>query len=118
MGSVMGVVQVTVQNAAGAGCSVRPPARFNFRARSAASFGTALVGALLLPIFTARDPGGVGVFANLLEHGPSALAGLAPGAQALARTSARRSFRAVFLTVDAFAALALVFAWTIPTRRL
>lgn len=118
MGSVMGVVQVTVQNAAGSSMLGAAAGSVQFSRAIGASFGTALVGALLLAVFTARDPGGVAVFAGLLEQGPAALASVAPEARALAQAALVSSFRAVFLTIDAFVALALVFAWSIPTRRI
>lgn len=118
MGSVMGVVQVTVQNAAGPGMLGAAAGSVQFSRAIGASFGTALVGAIMLAVFTAHDPDAVSVFADLLEHGPSALRNLAPDARAMAEDALNASFRAVFLTIDAFIALALVAAWSIPTRRL
>ncbi len=118
MGSVMGVVQVTVQNAAGAGMLGAAAGSVQFSRAIGASFGTALVGALLLAVFTARDPGAVSVFADLLEHGPVALAGLSSEQRALAQDALDASFRTVFLTIDVFAALAMICAWAVPSRRL
>lgn len=118
MGSVMGVVQVTVQNAAGFGMLGAAAGSVQFSRAIGASFGTALVGALMLAVFTAHDPGGVAVFGDLLEHGPAALIGLSPDLRTLAESALVASFRTVFLTIDAFVVLALVVAWSIPTRRL
>ncbi|MDE2363011.1 MAG: MFS transporter [Hyphomicrobiales bacterium] len=118
MGSVMGVVQVTVQNAAGQAMLGAAAGSVQFSRAIGASFGTALVGALMLAVFSARDPGGISVFADLLASGPDALAALAPDARALAQSALTSSFRTVFLTIDAFVALALFCAWSIPTRRL
>jgi EmrB/QacA subfamily drug resistance transporter len=118
MGSVMGVVQVTVQNAAGLAMLGAAAGSVQFSRAIGASFGTALVGALLLAVFTANDPLAVGVFAELVEHGPAALARLQPEARETAEHALDAGFRAAFLTMDAFAILALVFAWSIPDRRL
>ena len=118
MGSVMGVVQVVVQNAAGPGMLGAAAGSVQFSRAVGASFGTALVGAILLAVFTARDPGAVGAFADLLEHGPEALSRLAPQARIDTMAALDAGFRAVFLTIDAFAALALLCAWSIPNRRL
>jgi len=110
--------QVTVQNAAGAGMLGAAAGSVQFSRAIGASFGTALVGALLLAVFTARDPGAVSVFADLLEHGPVALAGLSSEQRALAQDALDASFRTVFLTIDVFAALAMICAWAVPSRRL
>ncbi len=118
MGSVMGVVQVTVQSVAGAGMLGAAAGSVQFSRAIGASFGAALVGVLLLAAFANRDPTGVGVFADLLEHGPSALAGLPAQTRMLAQDALVASFRVAFLIIDAFAALALLFAWIVPTRRL
>lgn len=118
MGSVMGVVQVTVQNAAGLGMLGAAAGSVQFSRAIGASFGTALVGAIMLAVFTANDPGGVSVFGDLLEHGPAALGSLSPDLRGLAENALAASFRAVFLTIDAFVVLALVAAWSIPARRL
>jgi len=118
MGSVMGVVQVIVQNAAGLGMLGAAAGSVQFSRAIGASFGTALVGAVLFGVFKARAGEAAEVFADLLERGPAALASLAPAARAAAELALATGFRAVFLVVAAFAALALACAWAIPTRRL
>lgn len=118
MGSVMGVVQVIVQNAAGAGMLGAAAGSVQFSRAIGASFGTALVGAVLFAVFKAHTGKAAGVFADLVERGPDALTRLAPAARATAELALSAGFRAVFLVVAAFAALALVFAWAIPNRRL
>lgn len=118
MGSVMGVVQVTVQNAAGPGMLGAAAGSVQFSRAIGASFGTALVGAVLLGVFAARDPAAAEAFANLIERGPEALAALDPAARAGVENALAASFRAVFFVIDGFAALALAFAWSIPSRRL
>ncbi|MFO1136167.1 MAG: MFS transporter [Rhodoblastus sp.] len=118
MGSVMGVVQVIVQNAAGAGMLGAAAGSVQFSRAIGASFGTALVGAILFAVFRAQAGEAAGVFADLVERGPAALTLLAPEARATAEIALAAGFRAVFFVVAGFAALALVCAWSIPSRRL
>ncbi|MFT4096852.1 MAG: MFS transporter [Rhodoblastus sp.] len=118
MGSVMGVVQVIVQNAAGPGMLGAAAGSVQFSRAIGASFGTALVGAILFATFRSHAGEAAGVFADLVERGPAALATLAPAMRALAQAALDAGFRAVFLAVAAFAALALICAWSIPSRRL
>ncbi len=118
MGTVMGVVQVIVQNAAGPGMLGAAAGSVQFSRAIGASFGTALVGAVLFAVFKSHAGDATGVFADLVEHGPSALAGLAPAVRATAEGALEAGFRAVFLLVAGYAALALICAWAIPNRRL
>ena len=118
MGSVMGVVQVIVQNAAGPGMLGAAAGSVQFSRAVGASFGTALVGAILFAVFKSHTGGAADVFADLVERGPSSLAGLAPAARSTAEFALSAGFRAVFLTITGFTALALVFAWSIPSRKL
>ena len=118
MGSVMGVVQVIVQNAAGAGMLGAAAGSVQFSRAIGASFGTALVGAVLFSVFESHAGDAAGVFADLVERGPDALTKLAPAARATAELALAAGFRAVFFVVAAFAALSLAFAWAIPNRRL
>lgn len=118
MGSVMGVVQVIVQNAAGPGMLGAAAGSVQFSRAIGASFGTALVGAVLFAVFKSHAGDAAGLFADLVERGPAALTGLAPAARATVEGALAAGFRAVFLLVAAYAALALVFAWAIPNRRL
>lgn len=118
MGSVMGVVQVTVQNAAGPARLGSAAASVQFSRAVGATFGTAIVGSALFAVFTADADVGRDAFAALLEHGPAALQALAPSAQAGAQAALHASFRAAFLAMNLFAMLALACAWSIPARRL
>lgn len=118
MGSVMGVVQVIVQNAAGAGMLGAAAGSVQFSRAIGASFGTALVGAVLFAVFKAQAGDATSVFADLVERGPVALTQLAPAVRETAEIALAAGFRAVFLVVAGFAALALVCAWSIPSRRL
>lgn len=118
MGSVMGVVQVIVQNAAGVGMLGAAAGSVQFSRAIGASFGTALVGAVLFAVFKAQAGDATSVFADLVERGPAALTQLAPAVRQTAEIALDAGFRAVFLVVAGFAALALVCAWSIPSRRL
>ena len=118
LGSVMGVAQVTVQNAAGGARLGSAAASVQFSRAVGASFGAAIVGAVLFAVFAARAPVERDLFAGLMEYGPSALDALAPAARAHAQAALQISFRAAFLTINVFALLALLAAWSIPARRL
>jgi EmrB/QacA subfamily drug resistance transporter len=116
MGTVMGVVQVTVQNAAGAASLGSAVGSVQLSRSVGASAGTALVGTVLFASISLGDPETARVFAQLVEdrHGSmTAIAG-----QATVYADIARAFRAAFLTIAAFAATGAVLAWSIPMRRL
>ncbi|MFV0281145.1 MAG: MFS transporter [Rhodoblastus sp.] len=118
MGSVMGVVQVIVQNAAGVGMLGAAAGSVQFSRAIGASFGTALVGAALFAVFNAQAGEATDIFADLVERGPEALTRLTPALRAVAENALAAGFRAIFLVIASFTALALVFAWSIPARKL
>jgi len=115
MGTVMGVVQVTVQNAAGAASLGSAVGSVQLSRSVGAAAGTALVGTVLFASISLGDPETGRVFAQLIEdrQGSVAIAGH-PGIEA----DIARAFRAAFLTIAAFAACGAVLAWSIPARRL
>ena len=76
MGTVMGVVQVTVQSAAGPGMLGTAAASVQFSRSIGAAVGTALVGAVLFTAMTMIDPKASHAFAAILQQGPDALASL------------------------------------------
>jgi EmrB/QacA subfamily drug resistance transporter len=116
MGTVMGVVQVTVQNAAGDASLGSAAASVQLSRSIGAAAGTALVGAVLFATLALGDPRTAEVFAALLGRAaladPSAL-----GSEPL-RAEIADAFRAAFLTIAAFAAAGTALAWSIPARRL
>jgi hypothetical protein len=116
MGTVMGVVQVTVQtaslpNSLGAGA-----ASVQLSRSLGAAAGTALVGTVLFASLSLLDPDAARIFASLIERGVAPP--LPPDRHALIQGEIALAFRMAFLTIAGFAVCGLALAWTIPTRRL
>jgi EmrB/QacA subfamily drug resistance transporter len=118
MGTVMGVVQVTVQNAVGKGSLGSAAASVQLSRSIGAAAGTALVGTVLFAVLGLGDPGAARLFASLLQQGPAARAGQAVSDIGSHHAEIAAAFRAAFLTIAAFAAIGGVLAWSIPARRL
>jgi len=116
MGTVMGVVQVTVQNAAGTASLGSAVGSVQLSRSVGASAGTALVGTVLFASISLADPETGRVFAQLVEDGQGSMTVIA--GQAGVYADIARAFRAALLTIAAFAATGAVLAWSIPTRRL
>ena len=79
MGTVMGVVQVTVQNAAGAASLGSAAASVQLSRSIGAAAGTALVGTVLFASLALGNPETARLFGALLQQGPGALASTTPG---------------------------------------
>ena len=118
MGTVMGVVQVTVQNAAGTASLGSAAASVQLSRSIGAAGGTALVGAVLFGSLALSDPEAARHFATIVERGPTLAAHLPAERQALIHTEIAAAFRAAFLTIAAFAAIGVVLAWSIPAKRI
>ena len=119
MGTVMGVVQVTVQNAAGTaslglGRRLRAAVALDRRGRR---HGAGRHRAVCVPGAGAA-PTRPGVFRALVDQGPATLATPAARPRAVIQSEIARAFRAGFLTIAAFAAIGVALAWSIPARRL
>ena len=118
MGTVMGVVQVTIQSAAGPGKLGAGAATVQFSRALGAALGTAVVGSVLFAALAAQNPEAASVFASLLQGDVGHLARLSAVASAAVQSEIADAFRASFLTIAGFAALALILAWSIPLRRI
>jgi EmrB/QacA subfamily drug resistance transporter len=116
MGTVMGVVQVTVQNAAGSASLGAASASVQLSRSIGAAAGTALVGTVLFAVLALGDPRSAQVFAALL--GRESLADPSLLTSAPLRAEIAGAFRGAFLTIAAFAAVGMALAWSIPARRL
>lgn len=116
MGTVMGVVQVTVQSAAGNARLGEAAASVQFSRSIGAAFGTALVGTVLFAYLAMANPEAARVFAVMVEHGP------APALDAAQRLAIHGdivdAFRAAFLLIAGFTAVGVVLALTNPMRRI
>ena len=117
MGTVMGVVNVTVQSAAGPRMLGAAAGSVQFSRSVGASIGTAIVGAVLFLSLAVTDPRAAALFGSMLEHGPDILSQLDLEGQKVVAQEIVHAFRAAFLTVSLFTASALVLAWINPARR-
>ncbi|MPZ11724.1 MAG: MFS transporter [Kiloniellaceae bacterium] len=118
MGTVMGVVQVTIQSTAGPGKLGAAAATVQFSRALGAALGTAVVGSVLFAALAGQDPATAGLFGELLQGGADRLAALPAATRAVVEGEVADAFRAAFLSIAGFAALALILAWSIPLRRI
>jgi len=117
MGTVMGVVQVTVQSAAGPVRLGEAAASVQFSRSIGAAFGTALVATVLFAFLAIRNPEAARIFATMVHHGN--VAGALPAAQqAVVQADIQEAFRAAFLTMAAFTTAGFFLALTNPLRRI
>jgi EmrB/QacA subfamily drug resistance transporter len=117
MGTVMGVVQVTVQSVAGQRMLGTGAAMVQFSRSVGAAFGTAAVAAVLFSVLAASDPQTAGLFGALIDRGPDAIAALPPTRRLLVQAEIGAAFRAAFVTIAAFTAIGAWLAWSMPLRR-
>jgi EmrB/QacA subfamily drug resistance transporter len=117
-GTAMPVVQMTVQTVAGPRFLGAAAASVQFSRSVGASFGTALVGAVLFAVLAARDAHTAAMFARLVQEGPRALQALPTTQQLAVRGQIADAFRAAFLTVGCFTTIGMLFAWSLPLRRI
>ncbi|MDB5398970.1 MAG: hypothetical protein QOD93_1642 [Acetobacteraceae bacterium] len=117
-GTAMPVVQMTVQTVAGPRFLGAAAASVQFSRSVGASFGTALVGAVLFAVLAARDTQTATMFASLVQQGPRALDVLPAAQQIIVRGEIADAFRAAFLTIGCFTTTGMLFAWWMPVRRI
>jgi len=118
MGTIMGVVQVTVQNASGPKRLGEAAASVQFSRSIGAAFGTALVAAMLFAVLALKNPEAATVFAKMVEGGSSAGAGLSPTQRAAIQADITEAFRAAFLLIAGFTSAGFFLALTHPMRRI
>ena len=118
MGTVMGVVQVTVQAVAGPKMLGAGAASVQFSRSVGAALGTAIVAAVLFSVLAATDPETARLFSVMVQRGPNAMATLEPARQVVAQAEIAEAFQAAFLAMAAFTGIGLVLAWSIPVRRI
>jgi MFS family permease len=118
MGTVMGVVQITVQVVAGPRMLGTGAAMVQFSRSVGAAFGTALVAAVLFSHLALVDRQAASLFGAIIDHGPEAIAALAPARQAAVQSEIADAFRAAFATIVIFTGVATWLAWSMPLRRL
>ena len=117
-GTAMPVVQVTVQTLAGPTQLGAAAASVQFSRSIGAAAGTALVSAVLFAALASTDMDAAQMFGRIVQLGPAALAGVASERVVVIQAEIAAAFRAAFLTIGGFAAMASVLAWSIPVRRI
>jgi EmrB/QacA subfamily drug resistance transporter len=118
MGTVMGVVQVTVQFASGPRQLGEAAASVQFSRSIGAALGTATVASVLFAVLAATDPETARLFAAMMEQGAGVLAQLTPDRQAIVQGEIAEAFRAAFLVISGFAAAGAGLAMSIPLRKI
>jgi EmrB/QacA subfamily drug resistance transporter len=118
MGTVMGVVQVTVQTASGPLQLGEAAASVQFSRSIGAAFGTAMVAAVLFAVLSMKNPEAARLFAAIAEHGGHLAAAPLSAAEAAVEADIAEAFRAAFLAVAAFTTAGFLLALAIPLRRI
>jgi EmrB/QacA subfamily drug resistance transporter len=118
MGTVMGVVQVMVQNASGLRQLGEAAASVQFSRSMGAAFGTALVGAVLFGVLALTNPEAARVFAAMVEHAGGSAVALTGEQSAAIRADITQAFRAAFLLIGMFTTGGFLLALTHPVRRI
>jgi MFS family permease len=118
MGSVMAVVQITVQTAAGPRMLGTGAAMVQFSRSVGAAIGTATVAAVLFSYLALVDRQTASLLGTIIDHGPEVLATLAPARQAIIQSEIADAFRAAFATIAIFTGIGVWLAGTLPMRRL
>lgn len=118
MGTVMGVVQVSVQSASGPLQLGEAAASVQFSRSIGAAFGTALVATMLFAVLSIRNKEAADVFATMVEHAKHVGPPL-PAVQLTAiQTAIAEAFRAGFLLMALFSTTGFFLALTSPLRRI
>ena len=118
MGTVMAVVQVTVQRAAGNSQLGAAAASIQFSRSVGAAVGTALVGAVLFATLALADAEVAGMFGRIVQADTSVLSSLPPTRQFMVQTAIVHAFGMAFFMIAVFAAGGLALAWSHPERHL
>ncbi len=118
MGTVMGVVQVTVQSASGPLRLGEAAASVQLSRSIGAAFGTALVTAVLFAVLSIKNPEAARLFATMTQQGAHAASNLTVTQQADIQAVIAEAFRIAFLSIAAFTAVGFFLALSIPLRRI
>ncbi|MFN3891023.1 MAG: MFS transporter [Beijerinckiaceae bacterium] len=117
MGSVMGVVQVTIQTAAGRRMLGAASGSIQFARSVGASFGAASFGAVLFATAAASDPAAGALFVQILQKGPGSVDALDPARNAALNAVVAQGFANAFLALALFTGIGALLAWINPQRR-
>jgi len=117
-GTVMGVVQVTVQVASGPRRLGEAAASVQFSRSIGAAFGTAFVATVLFAVLSLKNPDAARAFAAMVQHGHGLGPALPPDQRAAIQGDIAEAFRAAFLTIAAFTTAGFFLALTNPLRKI
>jgi hypothetical protein len=117
-GTVMGVVQVTVQTASGPAKLGEAAASVQFSRSIGAALGTAFVATILFAVLSLKNPEAARVFAIMVEHGRAVTPALSAAQDAAIQIDIAEAFRAAFLTIAVFTTAGFFLALTNPLRRI
>jgi EmrB/QacA subfamily drug resistance transporter len=118
MGTVMGVVQVTVQSASGPLRLGEAAASVQFSRSIGAAFGTAVVTAVLFAVLSIKNPEAARLFATMTERAAGVTSNLPAAQQADIRAVIAEAFRVAFLSIAGFTAVGFFLALSVPLRRI
>ena len=118
MGTVMGVVQVTVQTASGPSQLGEAAASVQFSRSIGAAFGTAIVAAVLFSVLSVKNPEAARLFSAMAEQAGQPAAGVLPPGQTALQADIAEAFRVSFFVVAAFTTAGFLLALAIPLRRI
>ena len=112
-GTVMSVMQITVQHVAGPEHLGVAAASVQFARSLGAAVGTSIVGAVLFVSLQSGDGQAAAAFAEMLRGEE-----MQNGGQAAIRAEIGLAFRTAFFVIAAFVAFGAAMAWSIPTRKM
>ncbi|MDO9411690.1 MAG: MFS transporter [Pseudolabrys sp.] len=118
MGTVMGVVQVSVQIVAGQQRLGEAAASVQFSRSIGAAFGTAMVATVLFGTLALRNPDAAAVFAAMVEHTKDAGSTLSAAQRSIIAGDIASAFQAAFLVIAAFTGIGFFLALTNPLKRI
>jgi hypothetical protein len=118
MGTVMGVVQVTVQSAAGTSRLGEAAAAVQFSRSIGAAFGTALVASVLFAFLDIRDPEAARSFALMVKHTSHITPKVPTIQEAAMMADIQIAFRLAFFLIATFTTVGFLLAATNPMRRI
>jgi hypothetical protein len=118
MGTVMGVVQVSVQSAAGPLRLGEAAASVQFSRSIGAAFGTALVATALFAVLSIQNPEAARAFVAMVEQAKHVGPPLPAAQLAAIQTDIAQAFRVAFILMAVFTAGGFFLALTNPLRRI
>jgi EmrB/QacA subfamily drug resistance transporter len=117
-GTVMGVVQVTVQSAAGSRRLGEAAASVQFSRSIGAGFGTAIVATVLFAVLSLKNPDAARAFSSMVQNGHGLGSTITDEQRVAIQGDIADAFRAAFLTIAAFTAAGFFLALTNPLKKI